>query len=113
MTVLGVATLDDLKVQLLDAGRDGRQRHAMLVELFISDCLLQLRRFTDVLEKCRQVRALFAELGTRFEVGQAILNEAAALTGLRDFSAARASLAEARTLFEKVKASGLCSSLTM
>jgi CHAT domain-containing protein/tetratricopeptide (TPR) repeat protein len=81
--------------------RDGRQRHAMLVELFISDCLLQLRRFNDVLEKCRQVRTLFTELGTRFEVGQAILNEAAAEIGLRDYAAARASLAEARALFEQ------------
>lgn len=81
--------------------RDGRQRHAMLVELFMSDCLLQLRRFPEVLEKCQQVRALFAELGTRFEVGQAILNEAAAATGLGDYPTARASLAEARSLFEQ------------
>ena len=39
---------------LLDRSRetflaDGRQRHAMLVELYTGDCLLQLRRFGDVL----------------------------------------------------------------
>ena len=93
-----LALLDEVREAFL---RDDRQRHAMLVELFISDCLLQLRRFGDVLEKCREVRGLFAELGTRFEVGQAILNEAAASIGLRDYPAARASLAEARALFEQ------------
>ncbi len=93
-----LALLDQVREVFL---RDGRQRHAMLVELFISDCLLQLRRFADVQEKCCQVRGLFAELGTRFEVGQAILNEAAAEIGLHDLPAARASLAEARALFEQ------------
>ena len=78
---------------------DDRQRHAMLVELFISDCLLQLRRFEDVLEKCRQVRALFSELGTHYEVGQAILNEASAYTGQRRYPDALDSLLEARRIF--------------
>jgi CHAT domain-containing protein/tetratricopeptide (TPR) repeat protein len=79
---------------------DDRQRHAMLVELFISDCLLQLRRFDDVLGKCRQVRALFSELGTHYEVGQAILNEASAYAGQQRFDQALVSLAEARQIFE-------------
>jgi len=79
---------------------DDRQRHAMLVELFISDCLLQLRRFEDVLEKCRQVRSLFSELGTRYEVGQAILNEASAYTGQQRYAQALDSLADARRIFE-------------
>jgi len=78
---------------------DGRPRDAILVELFISDCLLQLRRFDDVLDKCRRVRAQFAKLGTRFEVGEALMNEAAALCQLRRYGEARASLAEARELF--------------
>lgn len=80
---------------------DHRQRHAVLVELFLSDCLLQLRRFEDVLEKCRQVRELFTELGTRYEVGQAILNEASSFSSLGRYAEADASLQEARRLFEQ------------
>ncbi len=81
---------------------DGRRRDAMLVELFISDCLLKLRRFQDVLEKCRQVRALFTELGTRQVIAQAILNEAAAYAQLAQYPQALESLAEARQIFEEV-----------
>ena len=80
---------------------DGRQRDAMLVELFVSDCLLQLRRFANVLEKCRRVRNLFAELGARRVVGQAIVNEAVAYAELGRFPEALESLAEARQIFEK------------
>lgn len=92
-------------LSLLDEVRDvfladGRRRDAVLTELFISDCLLQLRRFGDVLDKCQQVRQLFTELGTRFEVAQAILNEAIAYAGNGQFTAALNSLTEARGLFE-------------
>jgi CHAT domain-containing protein/tetratricopeptide (TPR) repeat protein len=80
---------------------DGRRRDAMLVELFISDCLLQLRRFGAVLEKCRRVRSLFAELGTRRVVAQAIVNEAVAYAKLGRYPEALASLAEARQIFEE------------
>ena len=79
---------------------DGRQRDAMLVELFTSDCLLQLRRFGDVLDKCRRVRDLFARLGTDQVVAQAIVNEAVAYAQLDRFPEALASLAEARHIFE-------------
>jgi tetratricopeptide (TPR) repeat protein len=80
---------------------DGRQRDAILVELFISDCLLQLRRFADVLARCRQIRERFTELGTRFEPAQALLNETVAYAGLGRHSEAMASLTEARRLFTK------------
>lgn len=91
-------------LKLLDAARetfldDGRERHAMLTELLMSDCLLSLRRFNDVLAKCKNVRQLFSKLDTRFEVGQAILNEAQAHAGLGNFSQAEASVDEARKLF--------------
>ncbi len=76
-----------------------RSRDAILTELFISDCLLQLRRFEDVLEKCAQVRAAFTELGTRFEVALGILNEAVAYAGLANFESALNSLSEARQNF--------------
>jgi tetratricopeptide (TPR) repeat protein len=90
--------LDEVRAVFLD---DGRKRDAILVELFISDCLLQLRRFRDVLDKCAQVRRLFRDLGTRFEVAQAILNEAVAFAGLEQYEEARASLQEARALFDE------------
>jgi CHAT domain-containing protein len=79
---------------------DGSQRDAMLVELFTSDCLLQLRRFSDVLDKCRRVRDLFARLGTDQVVAQAIVNEAVAYAQLDRLPEALASLDEARHIFE-------------
>ncbi|HZD10862.1 MAG TPA: CHAT domain-containing protein [Candidatus Binatia bacterium] len=87
---------DEVRAVFLD---DGRQRDAILVELFISDCLLQLRRFRDVLEKCDQVRHLFRDLGMRFEVAQAVLNEAVAYAGLELYGEAERSMQEARDLF--------------
>lgn len=80
---------------------DGRERDAILVELFVSDCLLQVGRFADVLEKCARVRDIFSGLGTHYEVAQAILNEAVAFAGLERYDEALASLAEARCLFKE------------
>ncbi len=92
-------------LQLLDRVRnvfsdDQRHRDAILVDLFISDCLLHLRRFEEVLEKCRQVRSLFAELGTQFEITLAVVNEAIAYAGLGRYTDALDSLLEARRHFE-------------
>ncbi len=92
-------------LELLQLAREfftanGLLRHSILVELFTSDCLLQLRRFDSVIKKSKEVRQLFASLGTRFEVAQAVLNEALAYAGLDRISEARASLSEARSLFE-------------
>jgi CHAT domain-containing protein/tetratricopeptide (TPR) repeat protein len=78
---------------------DGRFRHAMLVELFTGDCLLQLRRFPEALEKCQRARQLFSKLGAPFEIGKCLLQEAHALMGLERFADARATLQEARALF--------------
>lgn len=93
-----LAMLDEIREVLL---QDGRRRDAMLVELFISDCLLQLRRFEDVLEKCRLARRNFSALGTPAEVAQAILNEASAFAGLERYAEALGSLEEARQSFEQ------------
>ncbi|MBN2004703.1 MAG: CHAT domain-containing protein [Anaerolineae bacterium] len=92
-----LALLEEAKDTFL---ADGRMRHALLAELFISDCLLQSRRYADVPAKCREVRATFGELGARLEVAQAILNEAIAYAGLKRHKEAQASLAEARDLFQ-------------
>lgn len=81
--------------------QDGRYRHAMLVELFTSDCLLQLRRFSAALEKCERTRQIFSELGTPYEIGKSILNEAHAYIGLGQYDKAISALMEARVLFEK------------
>jgi CHAT domain-containing protein/tetratricopeptide (TPR) repeat protein len=78
---------------------DGRPRDAILADLFASDTLLQLRRFPAVLGKCQRARELFTELGTQFEVGQAMLNEAVAHAGLGQYAEAMASVGEARELF--------------
>ncbi len=78
---------------------DERYRDAILAELFVSNGLLHLRRFEDVLEICRRVKATFREAGTRFEVAQALLNEATALAGLNHDEEALAALAEARQIF--------------
>lgn len=92
-------------LELFDQVRDvflaeGLRRDAVLVDLFISDCLLQLGRLADVLDKATEIRRTFAELGTRFEVGQALLNEAIAHTRLGRVDEALRAFAEARRLFE-------------
>lgn len=89
---------------LLDTARDiflddGRERHAMLTELFVSDCLLSLRRFNDVLAKCKSLKQHFSKLETWLTLGQAILNEAKAYAGLGNFVQAQVSVDEARQLF--------------
>lgn len=89
------------KARQLFAG-DGRQRDVMLLELYISDCLLQLRRFPDVLEKCAVVRQHFKKLEADFEGGQALLNEAIAAAGLGQTGQAFQSLAEARAVFASI-----------
>lgn len=80
---------------------DNRLRDAILADLYISDGLLQLRRYDDVIEKCRQVRETFGESGIGFEVAQAWLNEATALTGLGHYEAAETALAAAQSIFKK------------
>lgn len=92
-------------LKLLDEVREAfsqdlRQRDAALVDLFTTDCLLQLRRFQDVLVKCRQVKEHFSTLGSQRFVGQAMLNEAVALNNLGRHTEALQSLSDARDLFE-------------
>lgn len=93
-------------LELLDQAHDvfladGRTSDAVLLELVTSHCLLQLRRFHGVLEKCRTVGELCAQAGLRRELAEAKLNEAAAYTGLGRYGEAREALAEARRLFEE------------
>ncbi len=80
---------------------DGRFRDAILTDLFLTDGLLHLRRFEEVIEKCRQARAAFDQAGTRFEIAQAWLNEAIALAGLGRLEAAAAAVTSARAIFDE------------
>lgn len=90
--------------QVLDVFLDDKRwGDAILLELFISDYLLQLGHFTEVRDKCYQVRQRFQEYGLRLEVGRAILNEALAYAGLHQYAEALDSLTEARHLFELEK----------
>jgi CHAT domain-containing protein/tetratricopeptide (TPR) repeat protein len=88
--------LDEVREAFL---ADGRIRDAALVELYITDILLQLRRFPKVLFNCSRIRETFSGLGTNLEFSLAIVDEALAYAGLKQYEAALASLAEARTLF--------------
>ncbi|MFN8440381.1 MAG: CHAT domain-containing protein [Caldilineaceae bacterium] len=93
-------------LELLFSARDyfvaeDRQSDALLVELYISDCLLQLRRFQDVLEKTAEMRQRFIDWGANFEAGQTILNHSIALSGLQRHAEAIAALHDARRLFEQ------------
>ena len=89
---------------LLDQARDtfladGRTRDAILVDLFISDGLLQLGRYAEVIEKCEVVQTTFAQLGVGFEVAQAQRNRGVALIGLQRYAEAEETLREAERLF--------------
>lgn len=93
-------------LELLFSARDyfvaeGRHSDALLVDLYVSDCLLQLRRFQDVLEKTSEMRQRFIDWGANFEAGQAILNHSIALSGLQRHAEAIAALHDARRLFEQ------------
>lgn len=90
--------LDEARDIFLD---DGRVRDAMLVELFLSNCLLELRRFDEVLDKAQKARALFTDRGTQIEIAQCYLNEAIAYAALGRPDPALESLAAARVLFEE------------
>lgn len=90
---------------LLDQARDtfmadGRPLDAIETDLVTSYCLLQLRRFDDVLEKCRGVRLLCAEVGRQREVAEALLNEAMAHSGQQRFDLALGALNDARAIFQ-------------
>lgn len=78
---------------------DQRYGDAVIVDLFISDGLLSLGRFEEALAKSREIREKFQLAGTQFELAQAILNEATALTGLEAYVESIAALKQARRIF--------------
>lgn len=78
--------------------QEQRERDAIAVELFISDVLLSLHRYEQVIATGERVRLGFSERGVRFEVAQAIVNQARAHVGLNAFDAALAALLSAESL---------------
>ena len=93
-----LALLDEAKDIFLS---DDRYGHAMLVEIFTSHCLLQLRRFRDVLEKSELAYQLFSKASTPFEMGQVLLNRASAYCGLEEYEQALQTLGKAKPFFEE------------
>lgn len=91
-----LSLLDEAKEIFLS---DKRYGHAMLVEIFTSHCLLQLRRFNEVLKKSGQAYDLFSKVNTPFEMGQVLLNQACAYCGIEDFDQALLKLDEAKSYF--------------
>lgn len=75
---------------------DGRYHNYVQGELTATFCLLQLRRFTDVIERCQRVRQLCREHNVTPETPFSLLNEAKAYASLGQFEAALASLAQTR-----------------
>lgn len=81
---------------------DGRQRDALLVDLDVSNCLLQLRQYHGVLETCRQVRAAFGAQGAHDVAAKAFVIEGMAHASLGQYDAAIQSLHEARAIFTQI-----------
>ena len=80
---------------------DGRTRDAMLVELFITDCLLRLRRFEEVLPRCQKILDQFVDVGSKRIVGLALIDQAVALAGLGEAVEAEKSFMAAMTVFNE------------
>ena len=92
----GLAILDETAEAFL---ADSRHRDALLAELLSIDCLLSLRRFSDVILKCARIRESFGRMGARFEVAQALLYKAVAFAGVGQLESMASSFSEARAIF--------------
>lgn len=80
---------------------DGRARDAVRVDLYIADCLLELGRYQDTLERCESIHATFSRMNLSLEEGQTHLDEAIARIGLHQPTQAREPLTKARQRFEQ------------
>ena len=64
------------------------ERDAVLVGIYTGQCLLQLRRYEEVLALAREASDEFERSGEQFYVAQAELNEATACAGLARYEEA-------------------------
>jgi len=78
----------------------GPPQEAAQCELSILDCLLELRRFSKVLEKCDQIVNEFLAYGMRLEAAVTMRNQAAAYLGLERYDEAVKVLTAAQKLFD-------------
>lgn len=78
--------------------QDNRLRDVVEAELVMGHSLLRLRRFQEVLQLCRQMRAQLAQSDERFHLAEVILHEAGAYIGLSDYPPAIDALQAARQL---------------
>jgi CHAT domain-containing protein/tetratricopeptide (TPR) repeat protein len=78
----------------------GRLRDALAGELEATDCLLQLRRFATVLQKCDEITQEFQRDEVQDILLRTYLNQATAYAGKRpaDYAKARAALTQAQAL---------------
>ncbi|MGB1251833.1 MAG: CHAT domain-containing protein, partial [Candidatus Promineifilaceae bacterium] len=72
---------------------------AIWVDLAITNCLLQLGRYEDVLVLSKTIQSRFEESGIQLEAGEAILNGGRAYVGLGQYTSALHAFTEARHLF--------------
>ena len=79
-----------------------RLRDALAGEIEATDCLLQLRRFEDVLEKCAEIQSVFSTSTVQDILIRAYINQATAYASknLPEYDRAMGSLREARELLE-------------
>ncbi|MCP4420827.1 MAG: CHAT domain-containing protein [Chloroflexi bacterium] len=79
---------------------DGRFQEVIQNELTSAYCLIKLRRFGDVLEKCQAMRHLIETQKIVPETLFSLLNEAYAYAGLNRYEEAQVSLVATRQLFD-------------
>jgi CHAT domain-containing protein len=79
----------------------GRERDALIADLEAIDCLLQLRRFNNVLEKCAEVQD--HGFGLQMNLAQSYLHQATAYTSKypAEYDKALQAVSQARAIFEK------------
>jgi CHAT domain-containing protein/tetratricopeptide (TPR) repeat protein len=95
-------------LQLLEQARQAfmveeRPNEFALADTALTYCMLHLRLFEGVIERCVQNRWIFAERGMFQEVGETYYNQARALRGLGRFAEAFKALEEAQNQFKTVK----------
>jgi CHAT domain-containing protein/tetratricopeptide (TPR) repeat protein len=76
-------------------------RHSARLDLYICDCLLQMRRFEDALEKSQRALRLFTDIEALHEAGVANWYRSIACLGLAQYDEALQALNDARQMFLK------------
>lgn len=80
----------------------GRKRDALMADLEATDCLLQLRRFNRVLEKCTETQVEFSEFGVQYGLAQSYMTQAVAYASKHpaEYNKAQQAVSQARAIFE-------------